>query len=228
MKNIILLHGALGAKDQLEPLSEALSQLNYKVYSFSFSGHGKTPFQNEFGIVQFSKELQKFISENKLQKPSVFAYSMGGYVALYLASQKNNLLGGIVTLGTKFNWSKEIAQRETKQLDPSIILEKVPKFAETLKQRHGDDWELVLERTADMMVSLGNNNILNSDLFSKIDNKVLVGLADKDSMVTAEETNNVIEQLNNSERYTLHDTKHPIETVSTSVLAGIIDHFLRT
>lgn len=227
MKNIILLHGALGAKDQLEPLKEALSQLNYKVYSFSFSGHGKTAFQNEFGIVQFAKELEDFIQENKLKQPAIFAYSMGGYVALYLASQKNNLMGHIITLGTKFSWTKEIAQREIKQLDPDIILEKVPKFAEALKQRHGDDWEFLLERTADMMVSLGNNNILNNDLFSKIENKVLIGLADKDSMVTAEETNNAVEQLSNSNRYTLHDTKHPIETVDVKALVVIVDRFLQ-
>ncbi len=227
MKHIILLHGALGAKDQLEPLKETLSNLNYQVFSFSFSGHGKIPFQNEFGIKQFANELKNFISEHKLKQPHVFAYSMGGYVALYLASQKINLLGNIITLGTKFSWTKEIAQREIKQLDPKIILEKVPKFAEALKQRHGDDWELLLERTADMMVSLGNINILNSELFLKIENKVLIGLADKDSMVTAEETTTVIEQIQNASRYTLHETKHPIETVDVNSLAGIIDRFLQ-
>ena len=112
MKNVILLHGALGAQDQLEPLKETLSKLNYQTFSFSFSGHGTIPFQNEFGIKQFAKELRKFISDHKLKQPHVFAYSMGGYVALYLASQQNNLFGNIITLGTKFNWTKEIAQRE--------------------------------------------------------------------------------------------------------------------
>jgi esterase/lipase len=226
VKNIILLHGALGAKDQLEPLKEALSKLNYQVYSFSFSGHGDVPFQNEFGIKQFAKELKKFMSDNKLKQPSVFAYSMGGYVALYLASQHAPLLGNIITLGTKFNWTKEIAQREIKQLDPKIIIEKVPKFAEALKQRHSD-WELLLNRTAEMMVNLGDDNILNSDLFSKINSHVLVGLADKDSMVTAEETSNAIEQLENAKRYTLHETKHPIESVDVNVLANIIHQFLQ-
>jgi len=226
MKSIILLHGALGAKDQLEPLKEALTKLNYQVHSFSFSGHGDVPFQNEFGIEQFAKELKKFMSDNKLKQPPVFAYSMGGYVALYLASQYINLLGNIITLGTKFNWTKEIAQREIKQLDPKVIIEKVPKFAETLAQRH-TDWELLLKRTSEMMLSLGDENILNADLFSKIDNRVLIGLADKDSMVTADETNNVIDQLENCERYTLHDTKHPLETVDSMVLAGIIDRFIK-
>jgi hypothetical protein len=78
-----------------------------------------------------------------------------------------------------------------------------------------------------MMVSLGNENILNEDLFSKIQNKVLVGLADKDSMVTAEETSNAIEQLENAKRYTLHETKHPIESVDVNVLADIVHQFVQ-
>ena len=35
MKPIILLHGAIGAKDQLEPLAKELSVLGYQTYSFS-------------------------------------------------------------------------------------------------------------------------------------------------------------------------------------------------
>lgn len=225
MNSIILLHGALGAQDQLEPLKEALSQLNYNVYSFSFSGHGKIPFQNEFGIVQFAKELEEFILENKLQQPAIFAYSMGGYVALYLASQKNDLIGNIITLGTKFNWTNEIAQKEIKQLDPITIKEKVPKFAEALQKRHGAEWELLLKRTADMMIGLGYHNIIN-DNFYKINNRVLIGLADNDSMVSSEETDRASKQIANSSRYILSNTKHPIETADPKVLADIIRGFL--
>lgn len=226
MKHIILLHGALGAQDQLEPLNEVLSQLNYKVYSFSFSGHGKVPFQNEFGIIQFANELEKFILENKLKRPAIFAYSMGGYVALYLAAQKNDLIGNIVTLGTKFNWTKEIAEKEIKQLDPKVIQEKVPKFAEALKQRHGDNWELLLHRTANMMVELGKQNLINSELLSKINNKVLLGLADSDLMVTVEETQFVAQCLTCATRFTLLNAKHPLETVNITILSQTISDFI--
>ncbi len=226
MKSIILLHGALGAKDQLESLKEALSQINHKVYSFSFSGHGKVPFQNEFGIVQFANELEKFILENKLQQPAIFAYSMGGYVALYLASQKSDLVGNIVTLGTKFNWTKEIAEKEIKQLDPKVIQEKVPKFAEALKQRHGDDWELLLKRTADMMVELGDNNFMTEELLGKVKSKIMIGLAENDTMVSEQETNDAFLCLQNAQRFSLPNAKHPIETVDVVMLVGVIKDFM--
>lgn len=226
MRSIILLHGAIGAKDQLEPLAKELSSLGYKTYSFNFSGHGDSPYKNEFGIKQFTWELDQFLSENNLMKPDVFGYSMGGYVALYLASQQLQRLGKIITLGTKFNWDPVIAQNEGKMLDTSIIKEKIPKFAVALEKRHGGGWELLMKRTAAMMIDLGNDNVLNAKTFSQIKNKVLIGLADNDSMVTVEETNNAASKIVGSSRFTLVNTKHPIESVKAEELAKVIDQFI--
>lgn len=225
MKNIILLHGAIGAKDQLEPLAVELKQHGYNVFTLSFSGHGQTPFATNFGIEQFALELEQFIKVNNLQQPSVFGYSMGGYVALYLARQQPTLLGNIITLGTKFEWSPEISAKETKMLDSKTIIEKVPKFAETLQKRHGQDWELLLQKTTGMMLSLGIKNALSLNDFTTIENNVLIGLADKDNMVSLEETTAVYKQLKNGAMYMLPNTKHPIESVNVKLLSLVIKEF---
>lgn len=222
MKNILLLHGAIGAKDQLELLSGELKELGFKVHTLNFSGHGQHPFQVDFGIEQFALELEQFIHANSIVKPVVFGYSMGGYVALYLAKQKPDLLGTIITLGTKFSWSPEIAQKEIKMLDSKVIVEKVPKFAAALKERHGNDWETLLQKTAEMMIGLGNKNCLLPEDVQAIESKVLIGLADKDNMVSLEETVAVYKQLKNGSMYMLPDTKHPIETVNANLLAKLI------
>ena len=227
MLNIILLHGATGAADQMEPLKKELAALGYKTYSFNFSGHGPTPYAESFGIKQFSVELENFIAENNLVKPDIFGYSMGGYVALYLASRKPDRIGKIITLGTKFFWDPVIAQGEAKMLDTKVISEKLPKFAASLKQRHGDNWELLLKKTAAMMTDLGNENLLNEEALSKIDNKVFIGLADADTMVNAEETDFAASRIKNSERYALVNTKHPIESVNVKELSRILNDFLR-
>lgn len=221
MKTIILLHGAIGAKDQLETLAVELKQQGYNVFTLSFSGHGQTPFASNFGIEQFALELEQFINENKLNQPTVFGYSMGGYVALYLAHRNPTILGNIITLGTKFEWSPEIAQKEVKMLDSKTIIEKVPKFAEALQKRHGQDWELLLQKTAEMMLSLGNKNALTLSDFASIENKVWIGLADKDTMVSLEETTTVYKQLKNGAMYMIPNTKHPIETVDVGLLVRI-------
>lgn len=227
MKSIILLHGAIGAKDQLEPLAKELSANGYQTYSLNFSRHGQTPFQTNFGIQQFADELLEFVVKTHLIRPVVFGYSMGGYVALYLASQKPGLFDEIITLGTKFEWSPEIAAKETKMLDAKTIAEKVPKFAAALQSRHGNEWEQLLKRTADMMIDLGNNNLLNPTTFSQIKNKVLIGLADGDTMVSVNETDNAASKISGAKRYTLQNTKHPIETVNAAELVQLIEGFLK-
>ena len=225
MKTIILLHGAIGANDQLEPLTKELTQKGFQVFSFNFSGHGQKPFQNNFGIEQFADELEQFIATQHLEKPNVFGYSMGGYVALYLAHKQPTLLGNIITLGTKFEWTPEMAQKETKMLDAKTILEKVPKFAEDLKIRHGNEWELLLSKTAEMMLSLGTNNALSLNDYTTIENKILIGLADKDTMVSLAETTAVYKQLKNGAMYMLPNTKHPIESANVGLLGKIIGEF---
>lgn len=226
-KHIILLHGAIGASDQLEPLANELSENGFQTYSFNFSGHGQTPFQNQFSIQQFAEELKSFIQKNNLFQPDIFGYSMGGYVALYLTSQQPTFLGKIITLGTKFQWSPEIAAIEIKILDAKTISEKVPKFADALQKRHGTNWQMLLQKTADMMLGLGNNNLLNSTTFSQIKNKVFIGLADNDNMVSVEETNNAASKIFGASRYTLQNTKHPIETVNLNHLGILIRDFLQ-
>jgi esterase/lipase len=222
MKPIILLHGAIGAKDQLSELSKKLSLLNFNVYSLNFSGHGNEDFKNNFSIEQFSIELKEFINKHKIEKPNIFGYSMGGYVALYLAFINPDLINTIITLGTKFEWTPEIAEKETKMLNPKTIIEKVPKFADALINRHGKNWELLLSKTEAMMTALGNKNALSINNFSQIKNKVLVGIGDKDNMVSLEETINVYKQLSNGQMYMLPNTKHPIETVNYDLLSKII------
>lgn len=225
---IILLHGAIGAEDQLQPL-KALLEENYEVYSMNFSGHGTAAFKNSFGIPQFADELKEFIEANKLQGANVFGYSMGGYVALYLALQHKELLGNIITLGTKFDWNKESAEKESKMLDPEAILQKVPKFAEALQLRHGEEnWKVLLQKTALMMQDLAKTNLLSADNLKNIGNKVLIGLADKDTMVTYKETREVYESITGAAMFMLPQSKHPIEQLNVRLLATIIDNFINS
>ncbi len=226
MKDLVLLHGAIGASDQLEPLAAVLEQKQFRVHRFSFSGHGYVPFREQFGIPQFATELEAFIQAHGLEKPAIFGYSMGGYVALYAAKMQPHMLGTIMTLGTKFAWSPEIAAKEIRMLDANTILEKVPKFAEALHARHGDGWQALLQKTAEMMTNLGHEPALKEEDFSSIEQHVLIGLADHDTMVSLDETLHVFKALKQADLYMLPRTKHPIETVNAPLLAEIITHYL--
>lgn len=226
MEKLLLLHGALGSKSQLEPLKQYLSK-EYDVVSFNFSGHGGAPFNETFSIAQFSNEVKDFIQLNNLSSVSIFGYSMGGYVALYFAQYYPEKVNKIVTLGTKFYWTEAISIKEVERLNPSIIEEKIPKFAAILKSRHQpNDWKIVLSKTAEMMTKMGIENPLQSADYLTIKTPTLCLIGENDEMVSIEETADVYRSLPNGAFYSIPNTKHPIEQVDLSILSDKIKHFL--
>ena len=227
MQNIILLHGALGAAADLKPLAESLKKRDFNPYYFSFSGHSNTKFGTSFGIEQFSEELNSFITTNALQKPTVFGYSMGGYVALHLASKQEKTIGKIITLGTKFNWSAEATEKEARMLNPDAILLKVPAFAKLLQEKHGEHWPSLVLKTALLMKEICEKNFLNETKLKSLEIPILLGLSDKDQMVTLDETRHVFSQLPTAAMYMLAQSKHQIESIDTDLLAHIIANFIK-
>lgn len=219
MKNILLLHGALGSSDQLEQLATSLAA-THQVYRMNFSGHGRTPSRTHAATVQnYAHEVLDFLNEKQLSQITIFGYSMGGYVALWLARFYPARVEKVVTLGTKFHWNEAEAQKEIGRLNADKIKEKVPAFAESLAQRHGKhEWHSVLSKTAHLMHDLAKHQLQPSD-FEKITCEVLLLLGDSDNMVTLGETEQVQKILPNSQLEVLPGTPHPIEQVSVQLLA---------
>ena len=227
MMDLLILHGALGSVEQLQPLAVSLSP-NYNVYTLDFSGHGaeKLP-TTPFSISLFASDVLRFMDSNNLKHVSILGYSMGGYVAMYLAKHHPDKVNKIITLATKYEWSPEIAAREVKMLDPEKIEQKLPAFAATLAARHTADWKEVLHHTAQMMLAMGANNPLTTTDYPAIPHPVLILLGDRDKMVTLDETLAVYKALPNAQLGILPATSHPIEQVNVSLLSFMVDKFFK-
>ena len=229
LNNVVLLHGAVGAEGQLIPLEKAL-EARFNVYKMNFRGHGGKVFDGDFSIKNFSDDLLHFLNENNLDKVSVFGYSMGGYVACYFASLYPERVTSIFTLGTKWLWSKETAQKESRFLDPKAIEEKVPAFAEVLRKRHlPNDWKETLKHTEGLLKNLGDNPPLTEEVFHKLSLPVTLSVGEADNVVSVEETQQVSQWLPNASLMVFPDTQHPIEKINLSNLACEIgDFFIKT
>jgi len=227
MEHLVLLHGAIGAKDQLQPLAEQLAD-RYIVHTINFAGHGGSAIPEEaFSIPLFATQVLNYLKENNIDKANVFGYSMGGYVGMYMAKNNPEKIIRCITLATKYYWDETVASKEVKKLDPAIILQKIPAFAAQLKQRHApQDWQTVLKKTAALLENLGKNNALQLEDHAAINVPVLLLLGDRDKMITLEETIAVFDQLPNAEMAILPGTPHPIEQVDNPLLEFLINKFL--
>lgn len=224
-KNLLLLHGALEDGSQFDGLIPLLEEV-YSVHAISFPGHGTEPLGNyQFSIESFSAFVLEYIKANSLSQPLVFGYSMGGYVGLFLASKIPNAVSGIVTLGTKVDWTVENAAKEVRQLNPDKILEKVPKFAGRLSRIHGpENWRNVVISTGLLMTELGCNSLQEKD-YKNIHVPVTMLIGDSDSMVDMSTSKLVCDFIPNSRFVVLQNTEHPFEKADLCLIADFLNNF---
>jgi pimeloyl-ACP methyl ester carboxylesterase len=221
--NVLLLHGALGSPAQLEPVRLALEEKGHAVYDLNFSGHAGEPYSDKFGIETFAQEIRNFIVSSKLNNLTIFGYSMGGYAALWMAHQYPTLVQKVVTLGTKFDWSPESAEKEISKMNPEKIEQKIPAFARLLQTRHApNDWKELMGKTADMMKQLGEAPLLTEPILSQLYTPTTIALGDADDMADRTFSERVAKLLRNAKFVLLPETPHPIEKVSVERIVELI------
>lgn len=227
-EKLLILHGAAGSKDRFEKLGKRLEK-HFDVFKLNFSGHGGDPIPEEaFGIELFSRDVLAFLNKHEIRKVNIFGFGMGGFVAIYLASNFPDRVSKIFTLGTKFNWSKETVKQEIKLLDVDVIEEKLPAYAKELKELHQPvDWKLVIAKTIEMLQEMGRKNPLTDLDLSELDIPVLIGMGDRDNLVIIEESVFSYRLLKKGQLLVLPDTPHPIHNANEKLLYLEIKRFMQ-
>ena len=212
---LIILHGALGCKEQFQEWKKVLDEY-YDCRLCNFTGHGSRSGEGSpFSIEIFSEELKTYIKQNNLKQPHILGYSMGGYVALYTALLTEGILGNIMTIATKFDWNIESSKKEAGYLQPQLMQTKVPQLVEQLKKNHGEiNWPIVVNKTAEMILRLGERPLLSVENIGNIKNKIKFCVGDRDKMVSVTETLAIYKIGANASFCVLPNTGHLPETMN--------------
>ena len=224
--DLILLHGALGDAGQLAPLA-ALLPAGRRVTTVEFEGHGATPLRGRpLRTESLAATVLEAMDQSGIARADVFGYSMGGYVALYLAATAPERIRRVGTLATKLAWTPEIAARECAMLDAATIRAKVPKFATALEARHtAAGWETLLAETAGLLRDLGARPRITNELLASIAQPARVSVGDRDATVTIDECVAAVRQLRNGELEVHPRTPHPFEKAPIERLARSLAEF---
>jgi pimeloyl-ACP methyl ester carboxylesterase len=219
---MIILHGALGSAAQMEPLRALLG-----ARTIELPGHGATPL----GAASFDIETFASFVADALNRAGgeedIFGYSMGGYIAMLIASRRMAPIRRIVTLGTKFEWTPEVAARDASRLNPETIGRKVPAFAAQLRQRHvAVGWEMNVRHTAQLVRTLGDNPLLAAPEFERVSNPVCIMVGDDDRTVDVAECERIAALCARADVKVLPGTPHPIEQVSLEALVSAVTAFM--
>lgn len=153
-----------------------------------------------------------FLEEKNIDTADLFGYSMGGYVALWLAWKHPERVGQVITLGTKLDWSPETAGGMRRMFDAEKIALKAPALAEHLANAHAPlDWKILCRQTADFLTDLGDGKGIPESAFSEIKRPVHIGRGDADQVVSEEESRKVAQAIPNGSLHILSGVPHGIE-----------------
>ncbi|HEX6983066.1 MAG TPA: alpha/beta fold hydrolase [Balneolaceae bacterium] len=223
---LILLHGALGTKNEFDDLIPELEK-DFELHWLNFEGHGEnTPTDRPFRIDHFAESVVEYLDENEISKVNIFGYSMGGYVALVLAKNHPKRIKRVATLGTVLQWIGEVAERECRYLNPVKIEEKVPHFAKKLDERHSSGWKEVVNKTKEMLQYLGFNPNLTDNDWREIKAPIRIHIGDRDTTAGLAPTIEVYKKIEQAELSVLPATPHPLEKVNKEALAASLKEFL--
>ncbi len=224
--DLILLHGALGDATQLAPLAARLSGAR-RVTVLELEGHGTTPLRGRpLRIESFAATVVDEMDRRGISRADFFGYSMGGYVALFLAATAPDRIARVATLATKLAWTPEVAARETAMLDAATIRAKVPKFAAALEARHtAAGWETLLAHTVELLRELGTRPLITPELLASVTQPVRIGVGDRDATVTLDECIAAVRQLANGELEVHPRTPHAFEKASIDRIAASLVEF---
>lgn len=175
----------------------------------------------------FAENVLEVLDRERIDRVSIFGYSMGGYVGLHLAVECPERIARVATLGTKFRWDPATAEREARRLDPAAIRAKVPGFAEALAVRHerAGGWERVVTDTAECLRDLGARPLLIDDTLGRIGQPVRVIVGDRDSTVSVDESAAAARAIAAGELAVLPRTTHPIEQLDLAKIVPVLTEF---
>jgi pimeloyl-ACP methyl ester carboxylesterase len=224
---LILLHGALGSREQFEPLVDVIKS-RFDTHTLDFEGHGAIPLRHRPSRIEhFAENVLDYLNEHHLAAVSIFGHSLGGHVGVYLARFFPERVISVFTLGTKFVWTPDIAARETALMHPEIIARKVPHFARLLQQRHAAaGWEALLAKLREMQTHSGKHNSLPDEEIRAISQRVRIGLGDRDKTSSIEESVHIYRLLPKGELQIFPNTPHPLEKIPVAYLAAALVDFL--
>lgn len=217
MKQLVLIHGALGNGEEFQQLLPNLEK-QFHVHVYEIPGHGsKSSELSAFDLATITLDLKDYLSETG--KSYIFGFSLGGYLAINLSVLHPENILGIVTLGTKFDWSPDIAQGEIKSLDSSFLREKAPPFYEYLNQLHGAHLDRLLAATSQFMTQLGANPALNRSFVREINIPIHITRGGKDKMVSKEESLEISNAIVNASYFEIPSFIHPLGFLKPKHLA---------
>lgn len=94
---LVFLHGLMGSCENWRSISHRLAG-RFRVVCMDLPNHGQSPHQDPFTISSMAHAVERTSEAIGLERPVVVGHSMGGRVAMWLASEHPEEISGFVSV----------------------------------------------------------------------------------------------------------------------------------
>ncbi len=94
---LVLLHGLFGSARNWQAIAKRLAPA-YHVYALDLRNHGDSPWSQQMSYADMAADVQRFIVDQRLDRPAVLGHSMGGKAAMVLALERPALVRALIVV----------------------------------------------------------------------------------------------------------------------------------
>lgn len=94
---LIILHGLFGTLDNWQGIAKSLAQ-DFMVFSVDLRNHGRSPHDEAFSYELMAEDVREFMEQNWIHQAYVMGHSMGGKVAMQLATDNEDMVSQLIVV----------------------------------------------------------------------------------------------------------------------------------
>lgn len=94
---LIVMHGVFGSSDNWQTIGKEFAE-DFKVYLVDLRNHGKSPHSDEFNYTVMAEDVLELLNDEGIKDANVLGHSMGGKVAMTLASKYSDRVKKLVVV----------------------------------------------------------------------------------------------------------------------------------
>ncbi|MGZ5583286.1 MAG: alpha/beta fold hydrolase [Usitatibacter sp.] len=217
--SFVVLHGGNGTGPQMEPLAKALRPYG-EVFSPNMIGHGGRWIPERFSIKGHAEDLVAWLDKQKIDRAHLFGYSVGGYVALYLARHMRSRTLGACAIATKYVFDAATVAHWTRISSADWMRQPGnPRAAEMERIHAPQDWTELVKVNARLYEDLGRDAPLKDGDLARIAAPVMLVGSNRDQLVPWAETVALGKLIPGAKLVMFYGRAHPIACVSVDSVA---------
>ncbi|MET0271338.1 MAG: alpha/beta fold hydrolase [Sphingomonas sp.] len=225
---LVLLHGANGSAEEMRPLAERMPA-GITVFRPDWLGHGGRPApDDDYGVDTIIADLELLLDAAGIGRCFLFGYSIGGYLALVLASRRPERARGVATLAARHVWHPHAVAHLVHLATPERLTRPGnPRAAELAAIHHPTDWTRVNAANRRLFASLQTEGALNDAAVRAIAAPGLVLNATADPLVPVAESHALAACFRTWRLGLFPGSAHPFRDAPLDDIATVLADFVR-